>query len=136
MISQRDSRPLRHAPVAGLPVVTSAIVAIGALLTLFGTIGASADPAAVPSPSAEQPDAHRELACARCHDHKFDPIPTEDYYAMAGIFRSTLVQRGTTNKNLTPRPLAGSDANKYKTFNQKLDELVATSGTSRHVVAR
>lgn len=25
------------------------------------------------------------IACARCHDHKFDPIPTRDYYAMAGI---------------------------------------------------
>lgn len=30
------------------------------------------------------------VACARCHDHKFDPIPTADYYAMAGILRSTL----------------------------------------------
>ena len=29
------------------------------------------------------------VACARCHDHKFDPIPTADYYALAGIFRST-----------------------------------------------
>ena len=29
------------------------------------------------------------VACARCHDHKFDPIPTEDYYSMAGIFTST-----------------------------------------------
>lgn len=29
------------------------------------------------------------LACARCHDHKFDPIRTTDYYALAGIFRST-----------------------------------------------
>jgi Protein of unknown function (DUF1549)/Protein of unknown function (DUF1553)/Planctomycete cytochrome C len=29
------------------------------------------------------------VACARCHDHKFDPIPTSDYYALAGIFRST-----------------------------------------------
>ncbi len=29
------------------------------------------------------------LGCARCHDHKFDPIPTADYYALAGIFRST-----------------------------------------------
>ena len=27
--------------------------------------------------------------CARCHDHKFDPIPTKDYYALAGIFKST-----------------------------------------------
>ena len=29
------------------------------------------------------------LGCARCHDHKFDPIPTADYYALAGIFKST-----------------------------------------------
>ena len=29
------------------------------------------------------------VACARCHNHKFDPIPTKDYYALAGIFRST-----------------------------------------------
>src|SRR5262249_29019729 len=29
------------------------------------------------------------LGCARCHDHKFDPIPTSDYYGLAGIFRST-----------------------------------------------
>ena len=29
------------------------------------------------------------VACARCHDHKFDPIPQRDYYALAGIFRST-----------------------------------------------
>ena len=29
------------------------------------------------------------LGCARCHDHKFDPIPASDYYAIAGIFKST-----------------------------------------------
>ncbi len=29
------------------------------------------------------------VGCARCHDHKFDPVPTTDYYALAGIFRST-----------------------------------------------
>ncbi len=29
------------------------------------------------------------IGCARCHDHKFDPISTQDYYALAGIFRST-----------------------------------------------
>ena len=31
------------------------------------------------------------FGCARCHDHKFDPIPTADYYALAGIFTSTRV---------------------------------------------
>ena len=39
------------------------------------------------------------LGCARCHDHKFDPVPTSDYYAMAGIFRST--------KTLTPGNVSG-----------------------------
>ena len=29
------------------------------------------------------------VACARCHDHKFDPIATKDYYALAGVFDST-----------------------------------------------
>ena len=29
------------------------------------------------------------IGCARCHDHKFDPIPSTDYYAMAGILNST-----------------------------------------------
>ncbi|MDF1845300.1 MAG: DUF1549 domain-containing protein [Rubripirellula sp.] len=32
------------------------------------------------------------LGCARCHDHKFDPIPTRDYYALAGIFHSTKLE--------------------------------------------
>lgn len=39
------------------------------------------------------------LACARCHDHKFDPITTEDYYALAGIFFST---------RLVPGPIKGN----------------------------
>lgn len=29
------------------------------------------------------------IGCARCHDHKFDPIPQREYYALAGIFEST-----------------------------------------------
>ncbi len=36
--------------------------------------------------------------CARCHDHKFDPIPTADYYALAGIFRSTDLKSGYMNR--------------------------------------
>ncbi|NND96150.1 MAG: DUF1549 domain-containing protein, partial [Pirellulaceae bacterium] len=38
------------------------------------------------------------LGCARCHDHKFDPVPTEDYYALAGIFKSTRTLNGESQK--------------------------------------
>ncbi|WP_161604541.1 PSD1 and planctomycete cytochrome C domain-containing protein [Roseiconus nitratireducens] len=34
------------------------------------------------------------VSCARCHDHKFDPIPTADYYSLAGIFLSTNTKYG------------------------------------------
>ena len=37
------------------------------------------------------------IGCARCHDHKFDPIPTRDYYAIAGIFRSTRTLQNDTD---------------------------------------
>ncbi len=30
------------------------------------------------------------VACARCHDHKFDPIPTDDYYSLYGVFASSV----------------------------------------------
>ena len=38
-------------------------------------------------------------SCARCHDHKFDPIPNEEYYSLAGIFRSTDTYYGTGRLN-------------------------------------
>jgi mono/diheme cytochrome c family protein len=45
------------------------------------------------------------LQCAKCHDHKFDPIPTRDYYSMIAVFSTTqFVERDapfTTGENLT-----------------------------------
>ncbi|MDA0810374.1 MAG: PSD1 and planctomycete cytochrome C domain-containing protein [Planctomycetota bacterium] len=45
------------------------------------------------------------LQCAKCHDHKFDPIPTRDYYSMMAVFSTTqFVERDapfTTGENLT-----------------------------------
>jgi mono/diheme cytochrome c family protein len=38
------------------------------------------------------------VSCARCHDHKFDPIPATDYYALAGIFTSTEDDAGLGSK--------------------------------------
>ncbi|MCI0701080.1 MAG: DUF1549 and DUF1553 domain-containing protein, partial [Planctomycetia bacterium] len=43
-------------------------------------------------------------ACARCHDHKFDPIPQKDYYALSGIFRSTETCYGTIRFIQSQRP--------------------------------
>lgn len=47
------------------------------------------------------------VSCARCHDHKFDPIPTRDYYALAGIFAGS---------NLSDAPLVGEDV--VQAYNQ------------------
>ena len=51
------------------------------------------------------------VACARCHDHKFDPISTEDYYALAGIFFSTRLVPGPVpgNTPLVRVPLLSPD---------------------------
>ena len=46
------------------------------------------------------------VGCARCHDHKFDPIPTADYYAMAGILRSTETMSDAAGMRWLERPLA------------------------------
>ncbi|MEZ6122082.1 MAG: DUF1553 domain-containing protein [Planctomycetaceae bacterium] len=44
------------------------------------------------------------LGCARCHDHKFDPVPIRDYYALAGIFASTRTLQGESQKYVSTWP--------------------------------
>jgi len=44
------------------------------------------------------------VACAKCHDHKFDPIPTKDYYSLAGIFLSTDPLYGTIRQEYSNNP--------------------------------
>ncbi len=51
------------------------------------------------------------IACAECHDHKFDPIPTEDYYALLGVFNSC---------ETSEHPLADSQVVKSYTERKKL----------------
>ena len=52
------------------------------------------------------------VACARCHDHKYDPIPTKDYYALAGVFLNT---------QYTEYPLAPkSVVDEYKDLDKKI----------------
>ena len=63
-------------------------------------------------------------ACARCHDHKFDPIPTKDYYALAGIFRSTETLYGTVRfvQSQRPSPLHELPANSAPSAVERLTE--------------
>jgi len=57
------------------------------------------------------------LGCARCHDHKFDPIPASDYYALAGIFRST--------KTLTPGNVSGWVEQPLPVGDQREQEIIS-----------
>jgi hypothetical protein len=58
------------------------------------------------------------VGCAQCHDHKFDPIPTKDYYSLLGIFRSTK----TDKYPLVPQ----SDVERYEAQKKKIDAVKET----------
>jgi hypothetical protein len=58
------------------------------------------------------------VACARCHDHKFDPISTKDYHALAGVFART---------QYVEYPLApASEVERFESHKQRIDELEKT----------
>ena len=57
------------------------------------------------------------IGCARCHDHKFDPIRTEDYYGMAGIFKGTKVVVHSNVSKWNERPLPIDAAQEAETKN-------------------
>ena len=61
------------------------------------------------------------MGCARCHDHKFDPLTTEDYYGLAGIFKSTqTMDTFTVVARWHERPLATSSQLKHRDELQQL----------------
>jgi len=61
------------------------------------------------------------FGCARCHDHKFDPIRAEDYYALVGIFKSTrTMETYTTIAKWWENPLAAPDDVQRKAAYDKL----------------
>ena len=61
------------------------------------------------------------VACARCHDHKFDPITTRDYYALAGVFASCRI----TEKPLIDEKLYAPAKAARETWEQRKKDLAA-----------
>jgi hypothetical protein len=66
------------------------------------------------------------VTCARCHDHKFDPIATKDYYSMAAIFASTLSYTKGQDGPPVETPLA--PAGEFETFKKQWDALLDVEG--------
>lgn len=67
------------------------------------------------------------LGCARCHDHKFDPISTKDYYALAGIFRNIQVLEDDNVSRWieTPLPLPADELALYQNAEKQIADLRA-----------
>ncbi|MCC9601160.1 DUF1553 domain-containing protein [Stieleria sp. JC731] len=68
------------------------------------------------------------LGCARCHDHKFDPVPMEDYYALAGIFKSTQSLNGESQQyvsdfNRVPLPTSKEHRQQITDYENQLSDL-------------
>jgi len=83
------------------------------------------------------------VSCARCHDHKFDPLPTRDYYALYGIFSSTRYAFPGTEiyrhtKDFVPLAPAGEAErlNKWQTELAQLDDRLENLNVERAAVVR
>ncbi len=68
------------------------------------------------------------VGCARCHDHKYDPVPTADYYSLAGVFLNTTYHEYP----LVPKKLVDDYKAQEKKIENKeklLDEFMKTEST-------
>ena len=75
------------------------------------------------------------LRCARCHDHKFDPISQRDYYALYGVFASTtfpyagseeLQSKSFPRMNFVPLAEPALAQPKLKAYHERIKELEGT----------
>jgi hypothetical protein len=75
------------------------------------------------------------VTCARCHDHKFDPIPTKDYYALAGILRNAkaLEHANVSNWIEVPLPVEPEREKELKEFEGKVATLQAKIAAAKKV---
>lgn len=82
------------------------------------------------------------VACARCHDHKFDPIPTRDYYSLYGVFQSCTEQLVPCGKSAPPeafvKELNKREAKLRETMAKRRDEQAARNRATiaEHLLAQ
>src|SRR5262249_1354871 len=83
------------------------------------------------------------VSCARCHDHKFDPIPQRDYYALYGVFNS--IRYSFPGAEIYPHPaemvalVSGKEAEKFYARQKELsdiDDAIERLKSERGVAAR
>ncbi|MEM7231929.1 MAG: DUF1553 domain-containing protein [Planctomycetota bacterium] len=78
------------------------------------------------------------ITCARCHDHKFDPIPTRDYYALAGILRGvdTLKHSHVSGWVEMPLPLTSEDEASIAASEKRRKELEKEQKNTKTALAK
>ncbi len=80
------------------------------------------------------------LGCARCHDHKFDPVPQHDYYALAGIFASTRTLHNYTDNVARwithPLPAAPEDEPALQAHEQHIASLQSELKAAQTALAK
>ncbi len=65
------------------------------------------------------------VSCARCHDHKYDPIPTRDYYSLHGVFASSKAPGELPLLGIAPDPAAHAEyVPKHAALQAKLDDFL------------
>ena len=71
------------------------------------------------------------ITCARCHDHKFDPIPTHDYYAMAGILKNVqgLKHSNVSNFMEVPLPISEEAKRELESYNSSVAKVQSEVNT-------
>ena len=79
------------------------------------------------------------LGCARCHDHKFDPVSQRDYYALAGIFASTRTLFNYTDNVarwiVQPLPAEGPQEEQLREHEERLTKLRAHIDAAKTALA-